>query len=86
MNIRQFFLGMEESESIPITALNLPACSPKCEQAGFYFLYSKTTNQNLLHRPRKLNVWKLQFIYILKIIHNSVLLQFFQKSVHKDWI
>lgn len=27
MNIRQFFLGMKETENIPITAYNLPACS-----------------------------------------------------------
>ena len=35
MNIRQFFLGMEESESIPITALNLPACSRYVSRRGF---------------------------------------------------
>ena len=27
MNIRWFFLGMEETENIPITAYNYPACS-----------------------------------------------------------
>lgn len=27
LNIRQFFLGMKETENIPITAYNLPACS-----------------------------------------------------------
>lgn len=37
-----------------------------------------------LLRPWKLNVWKLQFIDILKIVHDSVLIQLPQEGVYED--
>jgi hypothetical protein len=36
---------------------------------------------NLSLCPRKFDVWKLQFIDILKVIHNPVLLQLVQKRI-----
>ena len=39
---------------------------------------------NLLLCPRKHNIGKLQFIDVLKIIHDSVLVQLMQKSIHED--